>query len=462
MGELYDLIPSQTNVYMLVKFSFHKQIVNVPASFSADHPFDFELLTRALNIEIQRNDALRLRFVQTDAGIRQYFLESYEIPSVRVLHFRTEEEEAAFFRKDAATPIRFLKDETYRIYFFESYNGYRGVYFNCTHVVSDAIGIMVFFLDLIGVYRALADGSEMPPPLYSYEEYVQKELKLAGDEKRMQKGAAFYKAYFEKGGEPFYAGVHGPELLERERRRKRNPALRVTSAAYAPQNDKAEETKYLIPKEQGDRIFDFCRSNNVAPESLFMLAMRTYCSAINYRAEDVFMNLMCGKRITYKDQRTGGCMAQTLQVRTILPETATFREGLDEFLRVRTGLFRHLSYPFVLARGMLMKMYGHSATQGVAACMFSWLPIPQLELGDIKMDFRTYTPGRYFNPLYAVCYPDPKTGGIMMYYMYRCKVVSAADVRSLHDNMLKIVLKGIEDPQITLGALMDLVERETE
>ncbi|MBQ6421186.1 MAG: hypothetical protein IJK02_08955 [Clostridia bacterium] len=458
METFYDLIPSQLNIYMLVKFSFHKQIVQIPASFAVDWDIDFELLNRALNIEIERNDSMRLRFKKVDGEIKQYFLPSYRMEHVRVLHFKTRQEQEDFFTADAKTPVRFLKDETYRIYFFTAADGKKGVYFNCSHLAVDALGMMVMFLDLVGVYRALAGQGEMPKPLYKYEDYIVSELKKAKDEKKLEKGKAFYQEYFAKGGEPFYAGVHGIELLNKERKKTGNPDLHVTKAAYAPYNSHSETLDIGIDKKTGERIFDFCRQNNVAPESLFTFAMRTYCSAINERTEDVFYNLMCSKRITYKDMQTGGCMAQTLQVRTIIPEAATFTDGLNEIFKVRTQLFRQLSFPFIYARGMLMKMYGHSATQGVAAFMFSWLPMPVDMMPDAKLDFETYNLGAYFNPLYAICYPDPLTGGIMMHYMYRDKIVTEADVRRLHDNMCRIILQGIEDPDCTVAALMDSVE----
>lgn len=457
MPRYYDLIPSQQNIYMLVKFSFHKEIVQIPASFSIEKDIDFELLTKALNLEYQRNDSLRLRFREIDGKIKQYFLDEYQVKSVPVLHFKTEEEQEKFFSSDAATPVRFLKDETFRIFFFVGANGQKGVYFNCSHLAIDAMGMMVFFFDLLAVYKALLSGEELPQPLYKYEDYIVSELEKSTNEKRLAKGQAFYQEYFAKGGEPFYAGVHGPALLEKERKKTKNPDLRLTSAAYAPQNSKAKVIAIGIDKEKADRIFTFCRENGVAPESLFTFAMRTYCSAINWRTEDVFYNLMCSKRVSYKDMRTGGCMAQTLQVRTIIPETDSFQQGLDEIFRVRTALYRHLSYPFVYARGMLMKMYSHKATQGVASFMFSWLPIPVEDFSEFNFTFKTYNLGHYFNPLYAICYPDPETKGIMMHYMYRSKIVSETEVRRLHDNMVDIILKGIENPQISIGKLMDEV-----
>ena len=90
--------------------------------------------------------------------------------------------------------------------------------------------------------------------------------------------------------------------------------------------------------------------------------------------------------------------------------------------------------------------------------MFSWLPMPVDMMPDAKLDFETYNLGAYFNPLYAICYPDPLTGGIMMHYMYRDKIVTEADVRRLHDNMCRIILQGIDNPDRTVASLMDEVE----
>lgn len=458
MCERYDLIPSQQNIYMVVKFSFHKQIVQIPSSFAVDRDIDFDLLNKALNVEIERNDSLRLRFEKSGDTIKQYFIDEYKIDSVPVLSFRTKKEQDDFFAKDAQKPVRFLKDEIFRIYFYNSYNGYKGIYFNCSHLAVDAMGIMVFFYDLLNVYRALAGKGEMPEPLFSYEEYVKKELERMQNKERLAKGEAFYKQYFAKGGEPIYVGVHGPEFLEKARKKQHNPNLRVPGA-YLPKYDKAKVLQLDIEPELSAKIFEFCKSNNVAPESLFMFAMRTHCSAINYREPDVFLNVMCSKRITYKEQRTGGCMAQTLQLRTILSEEQTFDDCLKEFFDTRTKLYRYVNYPFTYARFMLMKMYNHKATQGVASFMFSWLPVPITEMKDMNVDFRTYNLGRYFNPLYAICYPDPATGGITMHYMYRCKIVTPKDVESLHRNMVNIIKQGMENSDITLKELLDSVKR---
>ncbi len=458
---LYDLIPSQQTMYLMFKYTFSKQIAQIATSFAVEKDIDFDLLTKALNIEIQRNDSLRIKYVKVDKEIKQYFLPEMRIGNVPKKYFRSEEDQNAFFEKDAQTPVRFDKGETFRIYFYKNANGNNGIYFNVSHLNMDALGAVIFYMDLLGVYSALLNGTEMPAPLASYEEYIQGELKKVANTKKMEKHEQFYREYFAKGGEPFYAGVHGPAFLEKHRAKKKNPNLRVPPA-YNPLLDKCNMINGHIGTEDAAKIFAFCKERSIAPESLFMLALRTHCSAINYRTDDVFMMATCSKRATVKEKRMSGCLVQPIQVRTIIPETATFEEGLNEYTSVRTQLYRHTDYPYITARDLSRDMYNYGLIQGPACMMFSWIPVPidLSEMGvDLKFDFRTYDLGRYFTPLYTICSPDPKDKGINLNYMYRVKLSERSQIEALHKNCMKVVMAGINNPKITIGELLDMCSR---
>ena len=173
--KLYPLTPSQQTMYFMIKYSLHKQVIQVPTSFSVGEKLDFRLLARALNIEIARNDCMRLRFVKENGDIKQYFLPEYKLDGVRCFNFKDEAEMNAFLDGDASTPVRFLKDETFRVYFF-SCGDKNGVYLNVCHMVMDAMAVSVFYRDLFAVYRSLKDGAPMPAPLAPFEEHIEKEL----------------------------------------------------------------------------------------------------------------------------------------------------------------------------------------------------------------------------------------------------------------------------------------------
>lgn len=450
---LYDLIPSQETMHLMVKYSFKKQIVQIPCSFTAETEINFDLMQKAFEIEIERNDSLRNRFTVVDKQLKQYFIEPYKM-TVPKKYFRSKEEQQAFFDKDAQTPVKFKDCVPFRIYFFRTLGVGGGIYINMSHLAMDALGIVGCIFDMLRVYFALKKGEPIPAPLDSYEEYIQEEFLKLQDEKKQAKHAKFYEEYWDKEKEPFYAGVHGPEFLEKARKKQKNPNLRVP-AAYNPLYSSCKQITLPIEAETTAKIFDFCRANSIAPESLFMFALRTHCSSINYRTDDVFMMVTCSKRATTKEKNMSGCLVQPIQVRTIIGEDKTFSEALKEYTRVRTSLYRHLDYPYIKARDMSRDVYGYNLIQGPACMMFTWLPIPiDVDMG-FKFNFQIHDLGAYFTPLYTICSPDPATKGIKMTYLYRHKLSTQAQIEKLHENALKTIIAGIENTDITVGELLD-------
>lgn len=456
--KLYDIIPSQNSMYLMYKFGLHKQQAQIPTSFTVKTKLDFNILQRAFNIEIERNDSLRLRFIKENGTIKQYFGDKYDY-KVPVKYFFSLNEQNEFFEKDAPEVVHFMKDETFRIYFFRTAHKGTGIYTNFSHMIMDAMGIVIFYLDLLSVYNALVNKTELPEPLYKYEDYVVKELERVSDTKKMEKHEAFYKEYFLKGGEPFYAGVHGPELLEKFRKKKKNPDARVPMA-YNPLHDKCDMAVYDISKEYTERIISYCQKTDISPESIFQAGLRTYCSAINYRTDDVCMMTVCNKRVTYKEKKMSGCLAQPLILRTIIPENTSFRDAVEILKDTRTNLYRHTAYPYTLARDLFLKLFDFGPIQGANNMMFSWIPVPVDMEFPFEIEFRTYNLERYFTPLYTMVIPDAVTKGIKVYYMYRTKLSTAAQIERLHKESLKIILDGIENPDTEISVLMDKVSPE--
>lgn len=451
---LYDLIPSQETMHLMVKYSFKKQIVQIPCSFTTKTNINFDIMQKAFEIEIERNESLRNRFTKVDGKLKQYFIPAFKMTVPRK-YFRNKAEQEAYFAKDAQKPVKFTDSVPYRICFFKTAGVGNGIYFNVSHLAMDAMGMVGFLFDMLGVYFAIKKGSPIPEPLYSYEEYIQDEFIRLANEKKQAKHEAFYKEYFEKGGEPFYAGVHGPAFLEKARVKQKNPDLRVP-AAYNPIMSACKQLTLHIEPEKAAKIFAFCKENGIAPESLFMFALRTHCSAINYRTDDVFMMVTCSKRATVKEKKMSGCLVQPIQVRTIISEDKTFKEGLGEYTKVRSQLYRHLDYPYIAARDLSRDMYNYNLIQGPACMMFTWLPLPiDLEVG-FEYEFKLYDLGAYFTPLYTICSPDPKDKGINMNYLYRYKLSEQSQIEALHKNALNVILKGIENPEITVGELLDM------
>ena len=104
---------------------------------------------------------------------------------------------------------------------------------------------------------------------------------------------------------------------------------------------------------------------------------------------------------------------------------------------------------------MSLNLFNYGPIQGANTMMYSWIPIPIDDRFPFKLEFKTYNLGRYFTPLYTMTIPDPTDKGINMYYMYRVKLSEEKNIRALHKNALEVILKGIDNPDITVKELLD-------
>lgn len=456
-GTVYELIPPQEMIQFMLKYSFfHKQVTQIPESIIVKKDIDFDVMEKAFNIEIERNDCLRLRFFKEKGRIKQYFLNEYSVRNIPVLDFKSEQERIDFLTEDARKPIKMLKGEIFRVKFFRTHDNRCGVYINVHHLVMDNAAVFTFFADLFAVYDSLKDGTDMPKPLGKYEDIIKKELAYASDPENFKREEQAYREFMEKDGEPLYLGVEGPKFLEAERIKKKNPDIKAPSL-FDPIHDKAELTKYSIPYEDSQKIFEFMKENGVSGECLVQLAMRLHVSKINNRHNDTYFIVLCPRRKTVSEKRAGGTLAAPLPQRIVLPENTTFREALEKMAEVQFWAFRHMDYPYLEYRALQQKMYNYPAAAGASTMMFSWFPLEAGSMNKWEYEFEGYSLGRYIMVLYTFAMKDFHSGCLKLSCMHRTKFVSVEDINAFHKGTANALKLGIENPDMTLGEIMDRI-----
>ena len=458
---VYDLIPPQDMIQFMLKYSFfHKQVTQIPESILVTEALDFAVMEQAFNLEIERNDCLRLRFFKEKGKIKQYFLPKFELHDIPVLHFASRAEMEARFNADAQTPVRMLKDETYRVTFFTVENTdapkQYGIFICIHHLVMDNAACLVFFNDLLAVYRHLKDGKPMPKPLGKFEDRIQRELAYAADPENSRREEAAYTEYITKDGEPLYLGVEGPKLLEAERAKKKDPTIMAPSL-FDPIHDRAAFTKHTVPPEISEKLVAFMEENEVGGECLVQLGMRLHIAKINNRHTDTYFITLCPRRRTLEEKRSGGSVTAPLPWRVTLTEDMTFREALGKMKEAQVWAFRHMDYPYMEYRDLQRKLFNYPAAAGASTMMFSWLPLAENTLGDWEYEFIGYGLGRYVMVLYTFAFQDPSTGCLKMTYQHRTHFVSVEDIDALQAGTVKALQLGTDNPDLTVGEILDQI-----
>lgn len=452
---VYPLIPPQEMIQFMLKYSFfHKQVTQIPDSIIVSQKIDFDVMTEAFNIEIERNDCLRLVFFKQNGKIMQYFRDPYRIGSVPVYNFKSDEEREKVLTADAQKPIKMLKGEIFRLKYFTTYDGRYGVYINIHHLVMDNAAVFAFFNDLFAVYDHLKNGKPMPKPLGSYEDRIKRELAYVEDKSNLEKEKAAYTEYITRNGEPLYLGVEGSKLLEAERKKKKDPSINAPSL-FDPIHDKAELTKTTFSPELSEKFFAFCENNNVSPECLVQLALRMHLSKINNGHLDTYFICLCTRRRTLVEKRSGGTVTAPLPWRVHLEEDDTFMSALDKMADAQVWAFRHMDYPYLEYRDLQRELFNYSAAAGSSTMMFSWMPINEKSINGWEYEYVGYGLGRYIMVLYTFAMKDAHTGCLKISCLHRTKFVSVEDIKALQNGTKRALEIGLENPDISVKELLE-------
>lgn len=452
---VYPLIPPQEMIQFMLKYSFfHKQVTQIPDSIIVSQKIDFDVMTEAFNIEIERNDCLRLVFFKQNGKIMQYFRDPYRIGSVPVYNFKSDEEREKVLTADAQKPIKMLKGEIFRLIYFTTYDGRYGVYINIHHLVMDNAAVFAFFSDLFAVYDHLKNGKPMPKPLGSYEDRIKRELAYVEDKSNLEKEKAAYTEYITRNGEPLYLGVEGPKLLEAERKKKKDPSINAPSL-FDPIHDKAELTKTTFSPELSEKFFAFCENNNVSPECLVQLALRMHLSKINNGHLDTYFICLCTRRRTLVEKRSGGTVTAPLPWRVHLEKDDTFMSALDKMADAQVWAFRHMDYPYLEYRDLQRELFNYSAAAGSSTMMFSWMPINEKSINGWEYEYVGYGLGRYIMVLYTFAMKDAHTGCLKISCLHRTKFVSVEDIKALQNGTKRALEIGLENPDISVKKLLE-------
>lgn len=448
----YGLTTAQKVAYMQYKYCFFKEAINVVICLYVKQQLDPELLKKALNIEIERNDCLRLFFRKKKDAVSQFISDPYIIDKIPEADFtnKSKTEQNAFLSKDAKKPLRVFKDEIFRIKLIKTYDGRNGIYFAVSHLNMDAMAVFMFFNDLLRVYTALSEHSEMPKPFLSFVDHIEKDKQNNENTERIARAEAYFRELYETGGEPMYCPINGAGPLEDYRKKRKNPNLRSFPISH-PLQDKTNNLKLHFSPELSDRIDSYCAEKNTTPLALIKLAMHIYISKVNNGAEDTMGMVICNNRATLAEKNTSGTFADAVPVRMIIAVDKKIDEALDITGDILSKSFRHSSYGSIRTVMLSRKFYKRGIFDTYDSTMFTYLIISPVEKWDIDAEW--ISNGRFAISFYIILVRN--LSQYEVYYEYRTKVLKREDIEACHGGIEQIIKLGMENPQLSIGEIIE-------
>lgn len=455
--KLYALSPSQRSIFLAWKYSFKKQVMNITTSVLIDADLDLNVLKRAAEKAIQRNDSFAIRITKHEKDRMQYFAEPAVI-NLDIVDFsgKTEEAMEKFFIKVGRKIIPLDDRPLARLYIVKAPDGRCGLFSSVSHLILDSWAISMFYKDVLTLYYLVRDNQPLPKPLPRYEVLLQKELEYPRSAQHDADGAFWLQEVAGQPTLPIYTHVNGSIVLEELRKKKKDPTYRYGNSFYLRTN--AAHEVIMVDKPDIDLMKAYCTKYRIsAMQLLFIFGMRTYLSRVNGREQDVSMTNTVARRGTLEEKFAGGTRVHFLSFRTNLPETMTFREALDFLSEKQMNLYRHMEFSPLEMFGLEYKnLPNYKPGSNYRAATMTFQPVPMEGPHGERVSTKWYCNGAAGQPFYLTIMDGDGTGALRCYYEYLTHVIKPETVRKCHGFMMQVLKAGMINPDITIKELLDL------
>lgn len=458
MKEYYPLTAAQKMHYNWIKKYKTQQVSGVSVVASLKSPLDFGLLKKCIQLEFERYGCMRVRFTKPDekGEIKQYIIknDARDIP-LKDLSGMSMAEADRLMQQWAYETFDGDDIPLCDISMVKLPEGYNGFFVHMDHRLIDSCGLVVMINDLMQLYAHFRFKSEYPKDLADFEEVLVKDLKKANNEKRFAKDKKFWDAQLDELGEPLYSDIQGPSVLEEARKLHGNKNLR---AADIEMKDLFVEVKdYCLEPEPTRNLIDFCMNHQLSMTNLLLLGIRTYLSKVNNGQEDITIENFISRRSTHDEWTSGGSRTNMFPCRTVIPAETEFLAAAYEIQNVQNKIYMHSNYDPALIEEEMRKRYNTPENTVYESCYLTYQPMPvkmdNPYLKDIPQHSKWFANGAATKKMYLTV-SHTENGGMNFSFHYQTAHLEEHDMELLYYYMMRILFKGIAEPDMSIGEIM--------
>ncbi len=438
-----------------------QQVAGVSVVAALKTPLDFGLLKKCIQLEYERYGCMRLRFAGPDdhGETKQYITD----------------------RKLGDIPLRDLTgmslaeaDQQMQQWAYETFDGndiplcdlsmvklpegYNGFFVHMDHRLIDSCGLVVMINDLMQLYTHYRFGSPYPEKLADFEEVLQKDLKKAGNEKRFARDKKFWDEQLDALGEPLYSDVRGPSVLRAARERHGRDDLRA--ADIEMENLFVKVKDYQLEPEPTKNLIKFCMNHQLSMTNLLLLGIRTYLSKVNDGQEDITIQNFISRRSTHDEWTSGGSRTIMFPCRTVITPETEFLNAAYEIQNVQNRIYMHSNYDPALIEEEMRRRYHTPENTAYESCYLTYQPMPvkfdNPHLVSIPQHAKWFANGAATKKMYLTV-SHTEYGGMNFSYHYQTAHLREHDMELLYYYMMRILFKGITEPDMSIGDIMEQV-----
>lgn len=461
MKKFYPLTASQLIHYRWIRQYHTQQVAGVSVVASLQIPINFDLLRKCIKMEIQRSECLRVRFTKpdSDGNIKQYIVleDNREIPFEDMSDMSMAEADNILQHRAYET-LDGDERPMFEVTMLKLPEGFNGFFFHVDHRLLDSAGMIVMINDLMELYCHYTFGSPLPEAPASYLEALQKDLEKVNNPKRFEKDKEFWNSILDKYGEPLYSDIQGIDVLKESRQKHADHKLRAADIEL--NNLHVEVKDYVLDPAATKNLMDFCLNQKITMTNLLLLGIRTYLSKVNGGQEDISIENFVSRRSTHLQWTSGSSRTMMFPCRTVISPDTEFLDAAYIVQDMQNQVYLHNNYDPELIREEMQRRWPVPENTTYESVYLTYQPMPvhvqNEHISKIPQHSVWYANGAATKKLYlTVSHTDDN--GMKFSFHYQTAHLDENDMEIMYYYLMRILFKGIADPEMTIGEIMNKV-----
>lgn len=419
MGDIikYNLTNQQKALYNIDKVYKNSKINNISFWLEINHVINFELLTKAINVIVEKNDNFRFQFVEENGEIYQYARE-YTYQNFEILDVANSKE---LEQKIKEYTFDLENDNLCVFTLFRYPDGKGGIVASAHHQLGDAWTMGIFINEVLDIYHKLLINEDVSDLTYpSYLEYVNTQNEYIQSEKYIKD-----KEYWE---EVFSNNIEKLSFKEESF------------------DINAIREEYEINEEILKDIRSFCSENKISEYVFFLSVFCIYLGKLKGLNNFVIGNPILN-RSNFREKCTSGLFMSTMPFVVNIDDELNFIDYAKNIASGQMKMYKHLKYPdYEITKYFNQKNNTHGP---IYDFVFSY---QNAKTDKDTVMFETKTrwmeAGQQLNSLMIHFKDTEDTGRPILIYDYLSEIFTGQDIDILNKRIMEICKQVLTNIQL--------------
>jgi amino acid adenylation domain-containing protein/thioester reductase-like protein len=435
--QYYPLTHPQTGIWHMEKLYPSVSMGNICATMRILTDVDYHLLECAVNLVLEKNDALRLRVVEEMGQALQYVAD-YSYQKLEFFDFSADINE--LYRWDESqNTMPFPVTDAALCYFAMVKVGPTdgGVYMKMHHLVADAWSMILCANQIIEFYTNLKEGMPiLPGDKPSFLAAIQTE-RCYQQSARFVKDRQFWLQKFADWQE----------------------ATVLKNRKTGPIQTAARRKTLLLPQKLCNKIREHCEHNKVSEFSLFIAAVAMYINRVAGR-EDVTLGTTLLNRAGATEKETMGMFASiAVPLRLHITDDMNLNGFLRSISQEIMKILRHQKYPYDLLLSDVRERLGTTDSLFDVVVSYQNSKLVKRDAMD-ELVTRWHFNGHQIESLIINLNDRDQSGRLIIDYDYLSDMFYATEIEFIHQHIISLLWHALDNPVKPIAKLEMISEAE--